>query len=190
MPWCNRAVDAQQDFRRVAEFLADGLGAGTDCLASGLLIQCSGRDRDRERSHPHGAESDLHHTELGTHTDRPSGRLVSGEASGEVEEVCGTAGEVEADQIGAEKTFDDLGTPRHLHEQLDRRERDVEEEPDGEIGPQHAEHLRDQLELVVLDPHRRAVRGGLRRCFGESPIHLDVGVPPLARYSGRTMTSW
>ncbi len=86
---------------------------------------------------------------------------------------------MEADQVGAEQAVDDLGAPRHLHEQLDRRERDVQEEADGQVGPQHAQHLRDQLQLVVLDPHGRALGGRPRGRLGEAPVDLDVAVPPL-----------
>ena len=43
----------------------------------------------------------------------------------------------------------------HLHEQFDRRERDVQEETDGEVRSQGSQHLRDQLQLVVLDPYGR-----------------------------------
>ena len=67
---------------------------------------------------------------------------------------------MESHQVGAEQAFDDLGAPRHLHEQLDRRERDVQEEADGQVGPQLAQHLRDELQLVVLDPHGAAAGGG------------------------------
>ena len=86
---------------------------------------------------------------------------------------------MESDEVGAEQALDDLAPPRHLHEQLDRRERDVQEEADGEIGAQHPQHLRHQLQLVVLDPDGGALRGGLRGGLGETPVHLDVGVPPF-----------
>ena len=63
----------------------------------------------------------------------------------------------------------------------DRRERNVQKEPDGEVGPQHPQHLRHQLQLIVLNPHRRAARCGRpRRRLGEAPVHVDVAVPPLA----------
>ena len=97
-----------------------------------------------------------------------------------IQEVLRAAGQVEPDQVGAEQAFDDLGAPRHLHEQLDRRERDVQEESDGQIGPQHPQHLRHQLQLVVLHPHRRALGGRARGGLGEAPVDVDVAVPPLA----------
>lgn len=56
----------------------------------------------------------------------------------------------------------------------------MQEESDGEVGAQHAQHLRYELELVVLDPDRRAVGRGLGGGFGEAAVDLDVRVPPFA----------
>ena len=106
--------------------------------------------------------------------------LAPDQPSGQEQEVLRAAGQMEADEVGAEQALDDLGAPRHLHEQLDRRKRNVQEESDGEVGPQHPQHLRHQLQLVVLNPHRRAVGGGARRRLGEPPVDVDVAVPPLA----------
>ena len=47
-------------------------------------------------------------------------------------------------------------------------------------GRSIAQHLRHQLQLVVLDPHGRAVGGGVGGGLGEAPVDLDVAVPPLA----------
>ncbi len=56
----------------------------------------------------------------------------------------------------------------------------MQEEPDLEVGAQHPQHLRDELQLVVLNPHDRTLGGGLRGGLGEAAVHLDVGVPPFA----------
>jgi hypothetical protein len=56
----------------------------------------------------------------------------------------------------------------------------VVEEPDGEVRALLAQHLRHELQLVVLHPHGRAGRGGLRGGVGEALVDGDVGVPPLA----------
>ena len=56
----------------------------------------------------------------------------------------------------------------------------MQKEPDGEVRPQHSQHLRHQLQLIVLDPHRRIRRCRLGGRFCEPPVHLDVAVPPLA----------
>ncbi len=87
---------------------------------------------------------------------------------------------MESDQVGAEQTFDDLGAPRHLHEQLDRRERDVQKETDGQVGPQRAQHFRHQLQLVILHPHGPAAGGGARRSLGEPAVDHDIALPPFA----------
>ena len=59
-------------------------------------------------------------------------------------------------------------------------ERDVQEEADPQVGPQLAQHLRDQLELVVVHPDRGVLGRPLGGVLGEAPVDRDVGVPPLA----------
>ena len=70
--------------------------------------------------------------------------------------------------------------PRQLGEELGRREGDVEVEPDAQVGPRGAQHLRHQLELVVLHPHGGALGRHLGGPVGEALVDRDVGVPPLA----------
>ncbi len=53
-------------------------------------------------------------------------------------------------------------------------------EADPQVGPQLAQHRRDQLELVVLHPDDRVLGGELRGRVGESLVDRDVGLPPLA----------
>jgi hypothetical protein len=60
----------------------------------------------------------------------------------------------------------------------------VQEEADLEVGPLLAQHRRDELELVVLHPHRRALGGDLGRRVGEPLVDLHVGVPPVAVEGG------
>ena len=67
-----------------------------------------------------------------------------------------------------------------LGEQLGRRERDVQVEPDAQVGSQLAQHRRDQLELVVLHPDDGVLGGVLRGRVGEALVDRDVGLPPLA----------
>ena len=98
----------------------------------------------------------------------------------QADEVGGAAGQLEADDVRAEQALEDLAAPRQLLEQLGRRERDVQEEADAQVGPQLAEHLRDQLQLVVLHPDRGALGGHLGGLGGEPLVDPDVGVPPLA----------
>ena len=92
-------------------------------------------------------------------------------------EVPGAAGELETDQVGAEQALDDLGPPRQPHEQLDRRERDVQEEADPHVRPQPAEQLGDELQLVVVHPDGRAGRRELGRRLGEPRVDLSDRTP-------------
>ena len=94
--------------------------------------------------------------------------------------LAARAGQLEADQVGTEQPLEDLAAPRQLGEQLGRRERDVEVEADAQVGPLLAQHLRHQLELVVLHPDGGALGGDLGGPVGEALVDRDVGVPPLA----------
>ena len=79
------------------------------------------------------------------------------------DEVLGAAGQLEADQVGTEQPLQDLVPPRQLVVELGGRERDVQEEADPQVGSQLPQHLRHQLELVVLHPDHRTRRGDLGR---------------------------
>ena len=107
-------------------------------------------------------------------------RLVADPLPHQPDEVGSGLGELEADQVGAEQSFEDLPPPGQLLEELGRRERDVEVEADPEVRPEVAEHLGDQLELVVVHPHGALLGGELGGLLGEAPVDLDVLVPPLA----------
>ena len=101
------------------------------------------------------------------------------------QEVRGVGPALEAQQVRAEQAVDDLTAPRQLGEDLVAGERDVVEEADPDVAALLADHLRDQLELVVVHPDRRPgrrlVHGGLR----ERPVDRHVGVPPPAMELGR-----
>ena len=58
------------------------------------------------------------------------------------------------------------------------------EEPDREVGPQAAQHLRHQLKLVIVHPHGRAGRAHRFGRGREAPVDLDVGLPPVATIGG------
>ena len=129
-------------------------------------------DRDRERRGAHGP--------LVGQVDQLTVGLVTDPLADEPHEVLGAAGQLEADQVGAEQALEDLAAPGQLLEQLGRREGDVQEEADVEVGPELAQHLRDELELVVVHPDGGALRRPVGGMGGEPPVDGDVGVPPLA----------
>src|SRR5664280_240002 len=56
----------------------------------------------------------------------------------------------------------------------------MQEEPDEYIGTERSQHLRDQLELVVMDPDRAAGGDILRDRHREAHIHFAIRVPPGA----------
>ena len=164
-------VDAEQHLAGVAERLADLRGAGDDLGSAGELLEVVDVDRDRERRRAHGP--------LVGQVDQLAVGLVTDPLADEPHEVLGAAGQLEADQVGAEQALEDLAAPGQLLEQLGRREGDVQEEADVEVGPELAQHLRDELELVVVHPDGGALRRPVGGVGGEPPVDRDVGVPPL-----------
>ena len=105
---------------------------------------------------------------------------VPGEAADAAQEVAGVGGALEADQVGSEQALDDVPAPGQLREDLQRREGNVVEEADLQVRAVLAQHLRDQLQLVVLDPHRGALGGHGGGGVGEPAVDGPVGVPPGA----------
>ncbi len=144
--------------------------AMTDSLL-GQLLEPLDVDRDRERRRAHGAP-------VGE-VDEVAVGLVPDPLADQPDEVLRAAGQLEADQVGAEQPLEDLAAPGQLLEELGRRERDVQEEADVEVGAQLAEHLRHQLQLVVVHPDGRALGRPVGGVLGEAPVHRDVRVPPL-----------
>ena len=164
-------VDAEEDPARAAQGLADLRGPLDDSLGSRQLLERGGVDRDGE-----GRGSDR--PAVGQ-VDQVAVGLVADPPPDEPDEVLRTARHLEADQVGPEQPFEDLAAPGQLLEELLRRERDVQVEADAQVRPELAQHLRDQLELVVVDPHGGALRGDLGGPVGEALVDREVGVPPL-----------
>ena len=63
------------------------------------------------------------------------------------------------------------------HEQLLRGEGDVREEPDAQVRPALAEHGRDQLQVVVVDPDDRTLARRAGGGLGEALVHAHVRRP-------------
>ncbi len=89
-------------------------------------------------------------------------------------EVAHERGGVEADEIGAEHSLEELLALRQQAEDLGGGERDVEEEPDPRVGDQLAQEGREEHELVVVDPDEVA-RPVLLRDELREPL-VDRGV--------------
>ena len=126
-----------------------------------------------------GKAARLHGAAVGQ-VDEVTVRLVTDAAAHQPDEVARAARQLEADQVRPEESLEDLSAPRQLAEELGGREGDVEVEADPQVGPELAEHLRHQLELVVLHPDGGALGGDLGGALGEALVDPDVGVPPLA----------
>jgi hypothetical protein len=201
------AVDAEHHDRGVAEALADLLRPGLDVRPAGKLLVAGGVDRDREglghdrahellgaglgaldRAHLDGGDAVLGAGRLLVghgHVDHGALGLVAEQPPHGAREVARVGRALEADDVGAEQPLDDLGAPRELGVDPVGRERDVVEEADREIRPLLAEHLRHELQLVVLHPHRPALGGHQCGAVGEATVDLHVALPPLPMVGGR-----
>ena len=177
-------VDAEQQQLGVAQLGADLLGALLHLGRAGQLVERVGVDRDGERGRAHVPAGSPVPLGLRQRDDLPARGQV-GEPTHHADEVGGVAGALEADEVGAEQALDHLLAPRQLREQLERRQRDVVEVADPQVRPQLAQHLGDQLQLVVVHPHGGAA-GGLRGGrLGEPPVDPLVGLPPVPVERGR-----
>ena len=86
---------------------------------------------------------------------------------------------MKTDQVGAQETLQDLDTRRQKTEQLERRERDMEKEPDLRIGQLLLDQPRQQHQLVVVDPDCRIRLGDALEDIEETPIDRLVRGPRL-----------
>ncbi len=89
---------------------------------------------------------------------------------------------MEGDDVGAKHAEQDLLAPRHPGEDLGRRPGNVQEEPDGLIGPTFAQQPRDERQVVVVHPRDRSLaiaERGERRA-SEGGVHVLVAPPPAA----------
>ena len=99
---------------------------------------------------------------------------------GKTQEVGGGTRSLESNEVGPQQSFDEFLTPRQATVELNRRERDVEEEPDTQIGTHLTQVRGNEVELVILHPHRGPFGGLLGGLLGEPLVDLLEGVPPLA----------
>ncbi|GIF21110.1 hypothetical protein BJ973_005437 [Actinoplanes tereljensis] len=164
-------VDAEQHFLVLPEIVPQLPGLVDHVRPGVQRLHLGDVDRHRERA---GA----HHPAV--EQDRVVGALRVEQLAGQLGHVVRGLRTLEADQIGAEHPAQQLDPAGELHEQLGRRERHVHEEADQQVGAQLAEHLRHQLQVVVLDPDGRAGLGHLGGGLGEPAVDRAVGLPPAA----------
>ena len=93
------------------------------------------------------------------------------------EEVAAVPRGLEADQVVGQEGLEDLPAPGELEQDVQRRERDVEEEAHlrGLVAP--PQEFRHVDELVVLHPDEVAVPPLLGHGVGEFLVDFQVGVP-------------
>ena len=130
-------------------------------------------DRDRERAGPHHPAVDAR-SAVGDPARRAA--LAASWAK-----LCARRPALEADQVGAEHPAQQLGPAGQLHEQLRRRERDVQEEADPQVGPQLAEQRRAPAAGGSPAPRPSRPRSATSAVdLGEPPVDPLVGLPPAA----------
>ncbi len=169
-------VDAEQDRVRLVQGLPDLGRALADAVPPRDLLQGLGVDRDRERR---GADLAV------TGPDRRPPRGQARRPAAGAQEVRGVGAALEAEQVRAEQPVDHLAAPGQLGEDLVAGKRDVVEEADPDVAALLADHLRNQLQLVVVHPDRRPVLGLVHGGLRERPVDGHVRVPPPAMELGR-----
>ena len=180
-------VDAEDQGFRIAQLRADLL-----CIS---VLRGGGHrlgvDGDREYTDADGATvgcsdcgGDLPHT--GFAADGQAIRLARtggcepADVAGELEEVGCVVDGVEADHVCAQQAADQLFTPRQLAEQLRRRERNVQEEPNFQVRAHLPQNAGQQLQLVVLHPHCCTFGCAPGHLHREARVDVAVGHPPVA----------
>ena len=175
------AVDAEQQVLGRAERCSECVGCLPGGRVSDHLVDAVDVDRDRER--PDGDAATLD-GDLGDRIDRHD-LLGAAHAMGEREKVAGVGRGLEADDVGGEQAVGDRFAPRQAHQQLRGREGRVEEEADADVGPGLTHERRHQLQVVVVDPERAVLFGGLDRGLGELLVDPSIGSPPGSTKAGR-----
>ena len=93
-------------------------------------------------------------------------------------EVLGVTWGLEANEVRTGDAVEQLLSPRQPREQVGRWERDVQEEPDAKVRPALTHERRDELQVVVVNPHGCVRRRGSGDRISEPRVHAVVVVPP------------
>ena len=172
------AVDAEHEHLGIAQARADLAGALHDVRSLGELLEALEVDGDGDGGRAHPAVASLDGDDVALRADAQ--QLAAG-----AHEVARVGLALEAEEVGPEEAVEQLGAPRQLGEELDRREGDVVEPPDAHVGAQLAHEGRHELELVVLHPHAGTFGRHLGDGLGEALVDGLVARPPVTVEGGR-----
>ena len=167
-------VDAQDDLAagvEAADLGGGGIGVGALRHPGVLLVV----DAHGEDVHVHLPLLDVEAAEL---------VLVAGDAVGRAQEVAHVAKGVEPDLVAAQDAVQNLLAPGQDPKDLVAGEGDVQKETDRDVGKLITDHLRQQHQLVVVDPHHVVLPQVLLRFLEELVVHLLVGVPHIVVVGG------
>ncbi len=95
----------------------------------------------------------------------------------QIGEILGVARDVKADEIAIEQAVEDLLAPRQDVENVRRGKGRVVEKGDLHIGAQPPQIMRHQPQIIVMDPHQRALVRLFRRRLREQPVDGVKGRP-------------
>ena len=187
----------------MAQRLPDFLRPGPDRFLAGELFEGGKVDRGREgpdpdlacrrravgRPDPGPGEAGGAARRGGREPDQRTAGGQPGGATARAQEVHRITPPLESEQVRAEQALDDLPAPRKLSENLIARKRDVREEADAHVAALLPHHRRDQLELVVVHPHRGVGGGPLGYRPREPPVDPYVRFHHARWNTGGTITS-
>ncbi len=139
-----------------------------DPRRNSALGEVAGVDADGECADPHLAALVLQRA-IGLDGRRQAQRGMA--------KVRGVSAGMEADQVGAQHSFEHLAAAREDAEDLAGRERSVEEEPNAGRRQPATKQRRNQQELVVVHPDVIALAPDFRRGVGELLVDLFVNLP-------------
>jgi hypothetical protein len=114
-------------------------------------------DPDREGAEPHAAIAHVQRDDLAL----PLHARVADQRAHALHEVLAVARRLESDQVELQERAQELGPPRELHVDVERREGDVQEERGPRLQAQRAQLLGHDEQVVVVNPDEVVVAGRL-----------------------------
>ena len=164
-----QAIDTE-DHLPATQVLAEVIGKLADRVRGGAIGETLEIDADRERPDPDlsrcrcrarafaaGAlDPHIYHLPLTLHRDAPY------QGTRALEEVTPITQGLKTDQIELEQTPQDLEAPRQLQENVQRWERDVEEETESALRTHVAQLARHLHQVIVMHPDEVTGLGAFR----------------------------